>query len=98
MRRFQKFAEINSQGVLYEFAYFPHGVGESLQLKGCDSGDGFEKESFTRVGTHFAVFAEILIISLELIDCEKAADTLEKSIRTLTFLNPLSRFRTMLKS
>jgi hypothetical protein len=98
VRRLQKLTKVEGRWKLYKLADLPHRIGESFELEGGDLRYSFKEKSLPGVGSDLAVLAVILVISLEFIDCEEAADTLEKSIRALTFLNPLSRFRTMLKS
>jgi hypothetical protein len=44
------------------------------------------------------VLAEVLVIALELVDCEETGDAFEQCVRTLAFLEPLSGLLTMLKS
>lgn len=53
-------------------------------------GKRIKEKPFAGVGAHLAVLAEILVIALELIDCEETANTFQQSIGTLAFLEPLS--------
>jgi hypothetical protein len=86
VRGFQVLAEIEGEGELDELADFAEGVGEALELEGDDLRDGVKEEAFAGVGALLAVLAEVLVVSLQLVDCEEAADALQQRVGTLTFL------------
>ena len=77
MGRLQELAEVEHERKLHELADLPHGVGEPLELEGGDLRDGLKQKALPGVGFLLAVFAEVLVIALELIDCEEAADALD---------------------
>lgn len=82
----QVLPEIYLEGVLYEFPYFSHVVGKSLELEGGDFGDRLQYESFSGVGAYFAVLAKVLVGSFELVDCEEARDAFTKGVGPLALL------------
>jgi hypothetical protein len=71
-RLLQVLAQIDFKGVLDEFADFAHVVGEPFELESGDFWDGFQEESFARVGSYFAVFAKVLVRAFKLINREEA--------------------------
>jgi hypothetical protein len=46
-------------------------------LEGGDLRDGLKQKPLPGIGFLLAVFAEVLVIALELIDCEEATDALD---------------------
>lgn len=77
MGGFQELAEVEHKWKLHELADLPHGVGEPLELEGGDLRDGLKQKPLPGIGFLLAVFAEVLVIALELIDCEEATDALD---------------------
>jgi hypothetical protein len=78
MSLLQMLSQVNGERVLYEFTDFAHGVGKSLKLKGNDLGDGVQDEPLPRIGTNFALLAEILIGPLQFLYGEETGHALKE--------------------
>lgn len=77
MWHFQELAKVEYEWKLHTLADLPHGVGEPFELKGGDLRYRLKQKPLPGIGFLLAVFAEVLVIALELIDCEEAADALD---------------------